>query len=309
MELVEMSKKNKIIALQGVPSSGKSTYAREFVKGKKDWVIVNRDSIRDGRGDYWIPEQEQYISKIEEFQIEEALRNGLNVIIDATNLNPKTIKKWEDLAQKHNVALEFKEFKISYKEAIERDSKRERSVGKKVIRDFFMKYYPEEIAGFKDEREIYYVEDERPTAIICDLDGTVALRTDRSPFDYSKIPTDIFDPRMKRLLKTYIDMGIMILFVTGREDIDNCKELTTKWLEDNFCEQYTQKMSGKSPKWELIMRKNGDHRSDDVTKKELYNNSIKDYWNILCVFEDRDRVVKMWREEGLLCNQVYYGDF
>jgi F0F1-type ATP synthase epsilon subunit len=55
--------------LQGIPASGKSTWCREFIKGKKDWVIVNRDAIRNMRGDYWIPEQETYISEIEDFMI------------------------------------------------------------------------------------------------------------------------------------------------------------------------------------------------------------------------------------------------
>ena len=57
------------------------------------------------------------------------------------------------------------------------------------------------------------------------------------------------------------------------------------------------------------MRSKGDHRSDTEVKKEIYDKYIKDKYNILCVFEDRDKVVKMWRDEGLLCNQVYYGDF
>ena len=43
--------------------------------------------------------------------------------------------------------------------------------------------------------------------------------------------------------------------------------------------------------------------------KELYEKYIKDSYNVLCVFDDRQKVVDMWREEGLLCCQVYYGDF
>ena len=131
---------SKVIILQGCPAAGKSTWAREFVKGKKDWVIVNRDSIREGRGDYWIPEQEWYISELEEFYIRRALEGGLNVIIDATNLNPKTLKKWEDMVAELEVEIEYKEFKISYEEAVERDSKRSRPVGEKVIKTFFDKY-------------------------------------------------------------------------------------------------------------------------------------------------------------------------
>lgn len=292
---------SRLIILQGVPATGKSTWAREFIKGKKDWVIVNRDSIRDGRGDYWIPEQEEYISDLEEYHVTKALERGLNVIIDATNLNPKTKAKWTQIAEQFSIEPEWKEFKISYQEAIERDSKRERPVGKGVIRDFFNKYYLDMICSMSDERIIKMPQNKMPHAVICDIDGTVALRNNRSPFDYSKVCEDTFDPRMLEVLYTFIESGVKIIFVTGREDVDNCRELTIKWLDKNIA--YSE--SG----WDLIMRSKGDHRSDTEVKKEIYDKYIKDKYNILCVFEDRDKVVKMWRDEGLLCNQVYYGDF
>lgn len=131
---------NKVIILQGCPASGKSTWAREFVKGKKDWVIVNRDSIREGRGDYWIPEQEKFISELEVFHIRKALEYGLNVIIDATNLNPTTLAKWDTIAKEFSAEVEIKSFDIPLDEAIQRDSERSRSVGEKVIRDFYNRY-------------------------------------------------------------------------------------------------------------------------------------------------------------------------
>ena len=292
---------SRLIILQGVPAAGKSTWAREFIKGKKDWVIVNRDSIRDGRGDYWIPEQEEYISDLEEYHVTRALERGLNVIIDATNLNPKTKAKWTQIAEQFSIEPEWIEFTITYQEAIERDSKRERPIGKGVIRDFFNKYYPDMICSMSDERIIKMPQNKMPHAVICDIDGTVALRNNRSPFDYSKVCEDTFDPRMLEVLYTFIESGVKIIFVTGREDVDNCRELTIKWLDKNIA--YSE--SG----WDLIMRSKGDHRSDTEVKKEIYDKYIKDKYNILCVFEDRDKVVKMWRDEGLLCNQVYYGDF
>lgn len=131
---------NKVIILQGCPAAGKSTWAREFVKGKKDWVIVNRDSIREGRGDYWIPEQEKFISELEVFHIRKALEYGLNVIIDATNLNPTTLAKWDTIAKEFSAEVEIKTFDIPLDEAIRRDSERSRSVGEKVIRDFYNRY-------------------------------------------------------------------------------------------------------------------------------------------------------------------------
>ena len=132
---------SKILVLQGPPASGKSTFARKFVKSNLDWVIVNRDSLREGRGEYWIPSQEDYISDLEEFSVRAAIKRGYNVIIDATNLNPKTIDKWNKIANETNSSIEFKEFYISFKEALERDKNRERSVGEKVLKRFYQQYY------------------------------------------------------------------------------------------------------------------------------------------------------------------------
>lgn len=84
---------SKLLILTGVQGSGKTSWAREFLKDKKDWIRVSRDDIRVARGDYWIPEQENYITKVEEFQVNSALESGYNVIVDAMNLNPKTIVK------------------------------------------------------------------------------------------------------------------------------------------------------------------------------------------------------------------------
>lgn len=66
---------SKILVLQGPPASGKSTYARGLIKNNKEWVIVSRDSIRESRGDYWVPEQEDYVSSVEELQIRSAIRH------------------------------------------------------------------------------------------------------------------------------------------------------------------------------------------------------------------------------------------
>ena len=57
------------------------------------------------------------------------------------------------------------------------------------------------------------------------------------------------------------------------------------------------------------MRDRGDHRKDAIVKKEKYEQFIKDDYNVVCVFEDRDQCVDMWRELGLLCCQVYKGEY
>lgn len=288
----------KLLILQGAPASGKSTFARQLAHEDKSYVIVNRDSIRNSRGDYWIPSQEDYITSIEEFSIKNALGRGYNVIVDATNLNPITINKWKVIADEFNAEIEFKMFEISFEDAVARDKLRDNPVGEKVIKEFFRKYFPEKLTPFFDDRFILKPDVAASQVVLCDIDGTIALRRGRSPYDQSKVLEDAFDPRMNFLLSSLLEK-FQIIFLSGRQDTKQCREDTEKWLKDNLgLSEVT-----------LIMRPEGDFRPDDVVKKELYQKYIKDRYNVVCVFDDRDKVVKMWRNLGLLCCQVYYGNF
>ena len=288
----------KLLILQGAPASGKSTFARQLAHEDKSYVIVNRDSIRNSRGDYWIPSQEDYITSIEEFSIKNALGRGYNVIVDATNLNPITINKWKVIADEFNAEIEFKMFEISFEDAVARDKLRDNSVGEKVIKEFFRKYFPEKLTPFFDDRFILKPDVAASQVVLCDIDGTIALRRCRSPYDQSKVLEDAFDPRMNFLLSS-LSEKFQIIFLSGRQDTKQCREDTEKWLKDNL----------RLSEVTLIMRSEGDFRPDDVVKKELYQKYIKDRYNVVCVFDDRDKVVRMWRNLGLLCCQVYYGNF
>lgn len=131
-----------LLVLQGIPASGKSTWAREWVNEKpKERVIVNRDSIRRMLGPYWVPSREQLVSYIELDMIYASLEKGYDVCIDATNLNPKTIKQWEDVAEYYEVYIEFKKFDIDLETALDRDKNREFPVGEEVVKNFYKKYY------------------------------------------------------------------------------------------------------------------------------------------------------------------------
>lgn len=105
-----------LLILQRIPASGKSTFAKEFVKGKPNWVIINKDSLRNMRGVYWQPKQEDFIEILESAFTREALLYGQNIIIDATNLSEHRVNKFRTLI---------------------RDDKREQKVGTSVILDFY----------------------------------------------------------------------------------------------------------------------------------------------------------------------------
>ena len=291
---------SKILVLQGPPAAGKTSYAREFIKGKTDWVIVNRDSLREGRGDYWIPSQEDYISDLEEFSIKAAIKRGYNVIIDATNLNPKTIDKWNKLAKETNSSTEFKKFYIPFKEALERDKNRERSVGEKVLRRFYQQYYPEQYMRETAEFDSRYIREQDktlPKCIIVDLDGTLSIHQGRNAFDYSKLLSDKPNHPLVDLLRI-LSGSVDIIFFSGREGTEQCRQDTAKWLNDNVGIPY-----------QLYMRKEKDYRGDEIIKEELFKENIENNYYCVAVFDDRNKVVNKWRELGLLCCQVYEGDF
>lgn len=135
---------NKLLILQGIPASGKSTFAKQYVlESPLTRVIVNRDSIRSMLGKYWVPSREALVSTIEYSIIYEALNSGYEVIVDATNLNSKTIKKLEEFKSK--ASIEYKEFNTPFWVCVWRDWKRGlfggRKVGYKVIKGFYDKYY------------------------------------------------------------------------------------------------------------------------------------------------------------------------
>ena len=287
----------KIIVLQGPPASGKSTWARETAKAGTPYVIVNRDSIRNARGEYWVPDQEDYISDIEEYGVRSAINRNLIPIIDATNLNPQTIRKWEKLAKELDCEIEYKQFYIPFKEALERDANREQSVGKKVLRKFYERYFYEQYAkeiGY-DSRLIRDAN-EKPDCIVIDLDGTVALHRNRLPFDWDKLGTDFFDPRMHHIITTYVKSGVNLIFLTGRPE--SVRLATENWIDSNLLTKY-----------ELIMRPTDDYRPGEIVKKELWKKYVEPYYNTICVFEDSNKCVNMWRELGLLTCQVANADY
>ena len=131
----------KMLILSGIPASGKSTFAKQFVKENDKWIRINKDDIRRMFGEYWLPKRESLVEAAEYSIAEDAAFYGWNIIIDDTNLNPKYIKIWKEFADEFEYEIEYKEFKVSLEQALEWNSKRENPVGEQVIRGFYEKYY------------------------------------------------------------------------------------------------------------------------------------------------------------------------
>jgi len=156
----------------------------------------------------------------------------------------------------------------------------------------------------------------KQNAIIVDIDGTIADHTDvRGHYEYSKVNLDKPKREIMRLIdcvKNNYGGHVQMLFVSGRED--RCRDNTIQWIRQNWLYHDVHYGIHSSSYAEyldnyLFMRETGDRRADNIIKEELYRKHIEPHYNVLYVFDDRDRVVQMWREIGLTCLQVANGNF
>ncbi len=132
----------KVLFLIGLPASGKTTFSKQYCKKHPSYVRVCRDDLRYMRGRYWMPRQEDLISKWEISCILDALSERRNVIVDATNLNKFHVAliKEDILYHYPKVIFEDKIFDVSVDECIRRDKQRDTPVGSGVIRMFYKNF-------------------------------------------------------------------------------------------------------------------------------------------------------------------------
>lgn len=138
-------------------------------------------------------------------------------------------------------------------------------------------------------------------AIICDLDGTLfdcQWRRDKYLPDFDLFNQNhIYDKPNDRILEIInrFKNDYTIIFVSGR----NIKyENTTRLQINKYIDNYL-----------LFMRQNNDFRSDEIIKKEIYDNNIKNNFDVFFILDDRTKVVNMWRNLGLICLQVNNYDY
>ena len=148
---------------------------------------------------------------------------------------------------------------------------------------------------------------------IFDLDGTIAMPTRRIHLlppkgkgtdeqwhaFYDACDTDEPNVAVIKTLCTLHKGGADIYIWTGRSDRAMAK--TVRWLFLN--------VPGPAPIL-AHMRKGNDRTPDNMLKKQWLNGMDQiDRDRLVAVFDDRDRVVKMWRDNRITCFQVAEGDF
>lgn len=296
----------RLLITRGLPASGKTTFARKL---QPDVVRVNRDDLRrmlHGRRLFtqWAEAQ---VTHAQRAAVEALLRVHADVIVDDTNLRPKTVREWAELAARYHATLEVHDFTdVPLDECIRRDAERDPQdqVGEEAIRRLHRRY----LAGKRlplrvpwvelgGPGEIYRPDPELPPAILVDIDGTVAMMDGRRPYDWSKVGSDVPNQPVIDAVRAMRAAGNAIVFCTGRDAVSRAE--TEAWLDLYVGVPYEA----------LLMRPEGDSRKDAVVKREFFETEIRHRWRITGVFDDRRQVVRMWRELGLTVFQVAEGDF
>lgn len=297
----------KLIATIGLQASGKTTWARDWVaEDPINRVRVERDVLREMLGFGFVKENEKFVLDLRNNLIENALKCGKSVVVSDTNFPWRTIRELRSIARTNGAEFEVQDFTHTpVAECILRDHYRRNSVGEKVITDFYNRYlkgkpYPYPLPPEETERvwEPYIEDPALPVAVIVDIDGTLTSDMNgRSPYDWGGVGGDT--PRFSVVdLLGFLsqDEELEVILMSGRDGA--ARQGTEKWLAENEI-RYDQ----------LHMRAEGDNRRDDLVKYELFNKHVRDQYRVWFVLDDRDQVVKMWRELGLDCFQVNYGNF
>lgn len=127
--------------LQGLPGSGKSTFAEKVIKLNKDHFISSRSEIAELYNN--IPYTEEIHSEVFEVQkvgCNIVLDSGKSLILDDMNFVPKYWEYFSQLSVSRGISIERIFFDVPVEECISRDSKREKPIGKVAIELAYTKY-------------------------------------------------------------------------------------------------------------------------------------------------------------------------
>jgi predicted kinase len=294
----------KIIMTVGLPGCGKSTWAKDFLKQHEGFEIVEKDLFRaqvfKDNNVKWSRENEtKYIMPFWINKMEDLLKKGISIISSDCNLTKVNKNVLNELSKKYKAELIEQDFtNVPVEVCIDRDSLRDKDkkVGPKKITKLYQDHIISPIREKSKETQLNLMENYvkiTEKTIICDIDGTVAIMGERSPFDWQSVDKDIpILPVIDTLKALKKSLNAKLVFVSGRDE--ECKEKTIKWLNEVAKIEFEA----------IYMRKHRDFSPDYKVKEEIFYKHLKNNYNICMVFDDRPQVVKIWRKLGFFVFDV-----
>lgn len=287
-----LQQKFKAIFTRGVSGSGKTTWANQYKKDNQFTCIISRDDYRqrfmedqlgkDFSWKDWNWKNESKITDLINHDLEQIV-GKMNIIIADTNLNEARLKQYMGWFEGIGYDVEVKDFDVPLDECVKRDLNRRHSVGRDVIQKQWMQ--------LNVNKPKYVGNPNNPKAIIIDVDGTVADKGTRCPFEWMKVGEDKPIMIVIDIVQGFLEQGYIPLIFSGRDSV--CYDLTYDWLNTNvFVGTFWYDC------FSLFMREEGDMRKDSIVKKEFFD-LVKDRFNIVAAIDDRLQVLELWTDLGI----------
>jgi predicted kinase len=277
----------KLILTKGLPASGKTTWAKEYIQKHPETANICKDDLRLQLSN--TNKREKRTVKVRDLLTEYYFEQGYSVIWSDTNLNPVHQQRATELASKHQAEIIVKDFTdVPLTECIRRDLVRANSVGQQAIEQMYYDYVHQPDSPL-------VIDPQLPNCYLVDIDGTLAINNTRHPFAWDRVDEDALNPAVAMTIDK-LSRDTEIILLSGRSDV--CYDLTVAWLKKHNINYK-----------DLFMRPAHDQRPDDILKSELYYFHVRGKYNPIGVIDDRPKVCRMWRNLGLSVFQVGNPDY
>lgn len=276
----------------GIPCSGKSTWAENFCT-KNNFVEINRDNIRmdmfnlERYDDYkFSKDREKRVTKKARELMEACARFESDLVVSDTGLNKGRREDLQVFLETLGYDVEYKVFDIEFFDALKRNDKRtDKTIPRSVMYDMYRHYmeYKEE----QGEWTKYVSNNGLPSAYIVDIDGTLAFNDGcRGWYEWDKVGLDKPIQATIDIINGLARAGNLIILLSGRDS--TCRKETIDWLNKHGVH------------WDgLYMRPEGSMDKDRDVKQVLFNENVKDFFNVRAVFDDRPQVCLLWHDLGI----------
>lgn len=136
--------KAKMYIMCGVAGVGKSTYVNKLKEGmfRSNFVLICPDLIREEicGGDRSDQSKNADVWKLAYERVISAAKHGLDIIFDATMLNPKSRKKLIKIGKEYDMFIEAHAVEKTLDAIIRQNANREWSVPDNIVRSMYERY-------------------------------------------------------------------------------------------------------------------------------------------------------------------------